>query len=290
MKPVPVKRFVSWNILIPHHVKPSLAIKSPRVNIALAFTLIELLVVIAVIGILAGLLLPSLAKAKAQAKSAVCRGNLRQMGLAMKLYEQDYECYVSGSQIVKDISATTRLDAYWFHLLLKYSASNLDLYFCPANPSAFRLKNALPWIESNTSTSAMTGLSYGLNLLGTGQVNMGVGRQLAFSAGGLDLDNRIRNMRDQDIISPSDFIAIGDSQSHFWADYRIDADCHADSTQHTTWPGSRHNRGANIVFVDGHLENKTQKQWLAKTPDARRRWNYDNEPHPETWNDKVAPP
>jgi prepilin-type N-terminal cleavage/methylation domain-containing protein len=56
-----------------------------------AFTLVELLVVIAIIALLAAILFPVLAQMRARAREAACRSQLRQIGLALQMYRDDYD-------------------------------------------------------------------------------------------------------------------------------------------------------------------------------------------------------
>lgn len=89
-----------------------------------AFTLIELLVVIAIIAILAAMLFPVFSRARENSRKVSCSSNMRQLGTATAMYNQDYEENWAPTEATTDRSALTRLGPY---------VKNAGIYRCPSD-------------------------------------------------------------------------------------------------------------------------------------------------------------
>jgi len=151
-----------------------------RTNSRSAFTLIELLVVIAIIAILAAILFPVFAQARAKARQATCLSNEKQIALATLMYVQDYDeefyphrfnchngsaftiCpqYLDGSiansyKLANDPNSGSRF--YWIFLLQPYMKST-QVFVCPNNPVYFTLTSGQDHVFA---APGAVGLDYG---------------------------------------------------------------------------------------------------------------------------------
>ena len=103
----------------------------------MGFTLIELLVVIAIIAILAAILFPVFARAREKARQTTCQSNLKQLGLAILMYTDDYEGAMPlWSLVGGDTQGNGRLPGppyTWDEQIQAYSR-NKSLLICPSNP------------------------------------------------------------------------------------------------------------------------------------------------------------
>jgi prepilin-type processing-associated H-X9-DG protein/prepilin-type N-terminal cleavage/methylation domain-containing protein len=193
------------------------------------FTLIELLVVIAIIAILAAMLLPALSQARAKARAIACTNNLKQLGLAVAMYRDDYDDMYP-STCWNDINAAGERRCYVF-LYYPYVKS-WNLFSCPAATS--------PTIDPSVYVRRhLPGRDYGCN-------------------------NRLSSRNAQTIPTPSQTGYMVDTTGSDWSG----------SIGSHSWgwryPYPRHNNGANMQYVDGHVAWETDAYYRGSTAE----WYY----------------
>jgi len=259
------------------------------------FTLIELLVVIAVIAILAAMLLPALARSKAQARSTVCKNHLHEMGMAMQMYVDDTKFYPYGAIFNPDFSQQDGLGPlvfYWYAVLQPYYSLNWTnpAYHCPAY-----------------SGSILGGLygSYSYNVFGATEWDIPWGGGLGLGIGWLDLTPPPPHS-DAQIVAPSETFALMDAQevvpySPSIQDYigrgwsgLPSTECNGLYSQKSgftdvasyTNQGScfpiPHGRLFNVIYCDGHI-SAIPASLLFNLTNSAANWNVDHQPHPEFW-------
>jgi prepilin-type N-terminal cleavage/methylation domain-containing protein/prepilin-type processing-associated H-X9-DG protein len=264
-----------------------------------AFTLVELLVVIAIIGILVALLLPALSGAKGQGRSAACKNNLRQVGLALAMYVSD-----SGRYPPLGDWETRQL---WMDRLYPYYPLNWTngSWHCPTYMAQHGI--AVFWATNTVEPSAgarlWTSYSYNNNgIIGNGWSGWTdtpvLGLRGKLGLGGLPQ----LVAREPEVAAPSQMYAVADARSYRrgpgpgWFPIEpangtlglyamtpwLNA-WHWDvSLQSLRELNPPHEQSYNVLFCDGHVALVRRKDYLFPLRTAHN-WNRDNQPHQEAW-------
>ena len=230
---------------------------------AAGFTLIELLVVIAIIAILAALLLPALALAKAKGQRVGCLNNLKQIGLYMQLYTDDNNDTFPGHRNnnlgLNNADENASLTNWWGTTIIGYARNQSNLFRCLSFKGK-RVDNGVRWDWK--FDCHLVGYGYNGYFLGIHPYDGGDN----LSVGGVNFRTSPWFKRTA-IVSPSENLLIGDamprsdlkwSSSLWWPSSCMNAKTSTTRGYEGIDP-NRHLGTGVVVFNDSHAEARKDK-------------------------------